>query len=146
MVYNLCHLANPTPLFVSGNYPISSWSNTLIIVFAHADVTTPVGPPYWIITSGLVILLPCKLVKFSFFIYKPPERHFRLGFWLFTWNIQLFVFTMKTKKNIMCKPQKTMSIMADLTGERWINLESCTPEREITLADLKEKQCRGNTL
>ena len=27
-----------------------------------------------------------------------------------------------------------------------INPESCTPDREITLADLKEKQWRGNTL
>ena len=33
-----------------------------------------------------------------------------------------------------------------LTWERWINPESCTPKREITLANLKEKQCRGNTL
>ena len=29
--------------------------------------------------------------------------------------------------------------------ERWINPESCTPKREITLADFKEKQCHGNT-
>ena len=39
-----------------------------------------------------------------------------------------------------------MSNIAALAWERWINPESCTPEREITLADLKEKQCRGNTL
>ena len=39
-----------------------------------------------------------------------------------------------------------MSNIAVLTRERWINPESCTPEREITLADLKEKQCRWNTL
>ena len=53
---------------------------------------------------------------------------------------------MQTKKNIMKKPQKTMSNIAVLTWERWINPKSCTPKREITLADLKEKQCRGNTL
>ena len=35
------------------------------IVFAHADVTPPVGPPYWITASGLYPLLPCKLAKFS---------------------------------------------------------------------------------
>ena len=46
----------------------------------------------------------------------------------------------------MLKPQKTMPNIAILTWERLINPESCTPEREITLADLKEKQCRGNTL
>ena len=46
----------------------------------------------------------------------------------------------------MWKPQKTMSNIAVLTWERWINPESCTPEWEITLANLKEKQCRGNTL
>ena len=39
-----------------------------------------------------------------------------------------------------------MSNIAVLTWERWINPESCTPKREITLADLKEKQCHGNTL
>ena len=39
-----------------------------------------------------------------------------------------------------------MSNIAILTGERWINPESCTPEREISLADLKEKQWRVNTL
>ena len=39
-----------------------------------------------------------------------------------------------------------MSNIAVLTWERWINPESCTPKREITLADLKEKQCLGNTL
>ena len=39
-----------------------------------------------------------------------------------------------------------MSNILVLTWERWINPESCTPEREITLADLKEKQGRGNTL
>ena len=39
-----------------------------------------------------------------------------------------------------------MSNIAVLTWERWINPESCTQKREITLADLKEKQCRGNTL
>ena len=38
-----------------------------------------------------------------------------------------------------------MSNIAVLTWERWINPESCTPEREITLADLKEKQSRENT-
>ena len=31
------------------------------IVFAHTDVTPPVGPPYWITASGLYPLLPCKL-------------------------------------------------------------------------------------
>ena len=46
----------------------------------------------------------------------------------------------------MWKPQKTMSNIAVLTWERWIKPESCTPERVITLADLKEIQCRGNTL
>ena len=35
------------------------------IVFAHADVTPPVGPPYWITASGLYPLLPCKLAMFS---------------------------------------------------------------------------------
>ena len=35
------------------------------IVFAHADVTPLVGPPYWITASGLNPLLPCKLAKFS---------------------------------------------------------------------------------
>ena len=35
------------------------------IVFAHADVTPPVGRPYWITVSGLYLLLPCKLAKFS---------------------------------------------------------------------------------
>ena len=39
-----------------------------------------------------------------------------------------------------------MSNIAILTVERWINTESCTTEREITLADLKGKQWRGNTL
>ena len=39
------------------------------IVFAHADITPPVCPPYWITASGLYPLLPCKLAKFSnFFI------------------------------------------------------------------------------
>ena len=32
-----------------------------------------------------------------------------------------------------------MSNIAVLTWERWINPESCTPERDITLADLKKK-------
>ena len=53
---------------------------------------------------------------------------------------------MKTQKNIMLKPQKTMSNIEIFTLERWINPESCTPEREITQADLKKKQWRGNTL
>ena len=44
----------------------------------------------------------------------------------------------------MLNSQKKMSI-AILTGERWINPESCTPEREITLANLKEKQWCENT-
>ena len=35
------------------------------IVFAHADVTPPVGPPYWITASGLYPLLSCKLAIFS---------------------------------------------------------------------------------
>ena len=39
-----------------------------------------------------------------------------------------------------------MSNIAVLTWESWINPESCTPKREITLVNLKEKQCRGNTL
>ena len=39
-----------------------------------------------------------------------------------------------------------MSNIAILTLKRLINPESCTPEREITLADLKEKQWLGNIL
>ena len=39
-----------------------------------------------------------------------------------------------------------MSNIAILTWERWINPESCTPKREITLANLKEKQWHGNTI
>ena len=35
------------------------------IMFAHADVTPPVGPPYWITASWLYPLLSCKLAKFS---------------------------------------------------------------------------------
>ena len=50
---------------------------------------------------------------------------------------------MKTEKNMRKKRKSNISV---LTWERWINPESCTPEREITLADLKEKQCRGYTL
>ena len=46
----------------------------------------------------------------------------------------------------MWNSQKTMSNTAVLKWERLINSESCTPKREITLADLKEKQCRWNTL
>ena len=53
---------------------------------------------------------------------------------------------MKTQKNTMRKLQKTMSNISILTWERWINPESCTPKKEITLANLKEKQWRGNTL
>ena len=37
-----------------------------------------------------------------------------------------------------------MSSIAIFTWERWINHESCTSEREITLDDLKEKQWHGN--
>ena len=73
-------------------------------------------------------LLPCKLTKVWQFIYKPPEQNFSLEFWLLTWNIQLFEFSMKTNKNIMWKPQKTMSNVAVLSWERWINPESCTPK------------------
>ena len=43
----------------------------------------------------------------------------------------------------MWKPQKTMSSTAILTWERWINSESCTPKREITLAYLKENSAVG---
>ena len=46
---------------------------------------------------------------------------------------------MKTQKNTMRKLQKTMSNLAILTWERWINPEICTPKKEITLAKLKEK-------
>ena len=116
------------------------------IVFAHADVTPPVGPPYWITASGLYQLLPCKLAMFSNKFINLGKRNFSLGFRLHSWNIQLFVFLIKTKMNIMWKPQKTNSNIAVLTRERWINPESYTPEREITLADLTGKQCRGNTL
>ena len=46
----------------------------------------------------------------------------------------------------MWKPQKMMSNIAILTWERSINPASWTPEREITLAYLKEKQLREITL
>ena len=46
----------------------------------------------------------------------------------------------------MWKPQKTMSNTANLSREGWINPESRTQKWEITLADLNEKQCHGNTL
>ena len=46
----------------------------------------------------------------------------------------------------MWKTQITMSNIAVFTWERWINPKSWTPKREITLADMKEKQYRGNTL
>ena len=39
-----------------------------------------------------------------------------------------------------------MSNIGILRWEGWINPESCTPEREISLAILKEKQWHWNTL
>ena len=52
-------LSNVRYCFIDNRYIID------FIVFAHADVTPPVGPPYWITASGLYPLLPCKLAKFS---------------------------------------------------------------------------------
>ena len=64
---------------------------------------------------------------------------FSLRILIIYWNIRLFVFSMKTQSNVMQKHQKSMPNIAILTLERWINPENCTPEKEITLADLKEK-------
>ena len=41
------------------------FENSSSKVFAHADVTPPVGPPYWITAIGLYPLLPFKIAKFS---------------------------------------------------------------------------------
>ena len=52
-------------------------------------------------------------------------------------------------KKYHVKTPETMLNIAILIGERWKNPKSCTQEREITLADLKEileKQWHGNTL
>ena len=43
----------------------------------------------------------------------------------------------------MQKLQKTTSNISILTWERWINPESCTPNKEITLANLKELEAQG---
>ena len=68
--------------------------------------------------------------------------------WDFDYTLETlsYLYLMKTKKNMLRKPQKKMSNIAVLTSEPWINPESYTPEKEITLAELKEKQCRGKTL
>ena len=42
-------------------------------------------------------------VKLKQDINKPPEQNFSLGFWLFAWNVQLFVFLMITKKEYKVK-------------------------------------------
>ena len=115
---------------------IVPWEHT--IVFAHTDVTPLVGPPYWITASGLYQLLPCKLAMFS-------NQFINLQNGILLWDFDYFIETYficifnETKKNILWKPQKTISNEAVLTWERWINPESCTPEREITQADLKKK-------
>ena len=57
------------------------------IVFAHADVTPPVGPPYWITASGLYQLLPCKLAKFSSLFMNPQNGSL---FWDFDYLLETF--------------------------------------------------------
>ena len=107
-------------------------------MFSHADVTPPWRPPYWITANGLYAFLPCKLVKFSKKLtIKSPEWNFSLGVWLFAWN---------NTEEYNAKTPETMPNIAILTWERLINPEICTPKKEITLAKLKGKQLRGNTL
>ena len=46
---------------INKNAEVEKFTIMLGIVFAHADVTPPVCPPYWLTANGLYPLLPYKL-------------------------------------------------------------------------------------
>ena len=114
------------------------------IVFAHDDVTPPFGPPYWITVHGLYPILPCKLVKFSnkYINLQNGILFYDIYYLLETFSYS--VISIQTQKNNV-KTSENEIRYSNFNMVEMDKFQELYSRERITLADLKEKQWRGNT-